>query len=89
MRNIILTVATITLLMSCGKKTADTSTLEGKKAHLSELKTEATKLNDEVAKLEQEIAAADPTAKKERVTDRKSTRLNSSHRNTSRMPSSA
>ena len=68
MRNIILTVATITLLMSCGKKTADTSTLEGKKAYLSELKTQATALNDQVAKLEQEIAAADPTAKKERVT---------------------
>ena len=68
MRNIILTVATITLLMSCGKKTADTSTLEGKKAYLSELKTQATKLNDQVAKLEQEVAAADPTAKKERVT---------------------
>jgi membrane fusion protein, multidrug efflux system len=68
MRNIILSAATILLLVSCGKKSADTSTIEGKKAHLSELKTQANTLKDEIAKLEKEVESADPTAKKERVT---------------------
>ena len=68
MRNIILSAAVLLLLVACGKKTADTSTIEGKKALLSELKTQANTLKDEIAKLEKEIQSTDPTSKKERVT---------------------
>jgi hypothetical protein len=40
----ILSIATVLLfLSSCGKKQTDTSSLEGKKARLAELNTEATK----------------------------------------------
>lgn len=68
MRNILLTILSASLLWACGNKAADTSTLEGKKAHLAALKDQAAKLKDEIATLETAIEKEDPEAKKERVT---------------------
>jgi membrane fusion protein, multidrug efflux system len=68
MRNILSTILSVCLLWACGNKQADTSTLEGKKAHLAALKDQATKLKDEIAVLETAIEKEDPSAKKERVT---------------------
>jgi membrane fusion protein, multidrug efflux system len=56
------------LLFACGEKQADTSTLEGKKAHLAALKDKSTKLKDEIATLEAAIEKEDVNAKKERIT---------------------
>lgn len=68
MRNILLTILSVSLLWACGNKAADTSTLEGKKAHLAALKDQAAKLKDEIATLETAIEKEDPSLKKERVT---------------------
>jgi membrane fusion protein (multidrug efflux system) len=65
----ILSIATVLLfLSSCGKKQTDTSSLEGKKARLAELNTEATKIKTEITTLEAEILKLDPSSKKEKVT---------------------
>jgi RND family efflux transporter MFP subunit len=68
MRNILLTILSVSLLFACGEKQADTSTLEGKKAHLAALKDKSTKLKDEIATLEAAIEKEDVNAKKERIT---------------------
>ena len=75
-RNIILfsVLATLALSACGGKKTAE----ESKQAKLDALKKEIAKLQSEASLLEKELNK-----------DRKSTRLNSSHSQQSRMPSSA
>lgn len=66
MRNILFIMLSVSLLFACGKG-ADTSTLEGKKAKLTQLKSDAAKIKDEIAKLETEIEKEEPSSKKERV----------------------
>ena len=53
---------------SCAKKAADTSTLEGKKARLTELETQSVQIKTEMATLTAEIQKLDPSSKSEKVT---------------------
>jgi len=65
----ILSLSSLVLfLSSCGKKSTDTSSLEGKKARLTELNNEVGKLKTEIATLEAEIKKLDPNAQKDKVT---------------------
>jgi RND family efflux transporter MFP subunit len=68
MRNILLTFFVASLFLSCGKKGADSNSIESKKAQLAELKTQASKLKDEITTLEATIEKEDPNASKERIT---------------------
>ena len=54
------------LATSCGKKAdANTNTLEGKQAQLSELKNQQSKLKSEIETLEKEVTKLDTTQRKE------------------------
>ncbi|MFZ4544678.1 MAG: efflux RND transporter periplasmic adaptor subunit [Saprospiraceae bacterium] len=63
-----LSIAMFLLVSGCGKKTADTTTLDGKKTRLAELQTEMAKITGEIATLEIEVAALDPASSREKVT---------------------
>jgi len=63
----VLTLA-ILLMVACGNKTADTSSLEGKKERLSALNAEMTKMKAEMETLETQIAAMDPASAAEKIT---------------------
>ncbi len=68
MKHILFLLLSLTILVSCGKKGADSSTIEGKKALLADLKTQSATLKDKITTLEAELEKEDPNAKKERVT---------------------